>query len=342
MRLLTAVMLVALLYSSTIASAKIVFSLKENGIDNNIAGIYIMDDSGEKKTRITQGSSTTRWSPDGRQILINRGHPPEKPDGSAIYLINADGKDIRQLTGLHQVFYDSSPTFFPDGKSILFNRYNKGVRVMDLETNEVSILGDFRIGGPDISPNGKYIVYENVVLENVLRDAANIWIMNADGSNRNPLIPPAADDGLIYDRRLPRWDRYGNKIVFIERRYKPIDFPPAIVAIQQGFHYFIYDLDSKELHELEGIPEELEAVCLDWMDNSRALVFSACKRTLFERDLRIDPSFTFYRYHIANGELSVLAEHLGELESVDWIRDDAHSVLAESSLTTQWGKLKQK
>ncbi len=331
MRLLLSAILVVLLFSSTITSAKIVFSLRDAGVDKDvITGVYVMDDNGKNITLIndTQGSSTARWSPDGRQILFSRRNHPEEPTGMAIFLINTDGKKIRQLTGLNEVFYDRSPSFLPDRKSILFVRYYKGVRVMNLESNEIRVIGDFQINEPDISPNGQYIVYTEYV-PNVLRKGSNIWIMNVDGSNRSPLLPPAPDDGLIYDRRNPRWDRYGNQIVFMERRYKATKFGPGRVAISQGFHYFIYDLDSRELRELEGIPIELEAECIDWMDNDNSLVFSACKRTLFERDLRIYPPYRFYKYHIATGEISVLAEHLGEPIAVDWIRDDAHSVSSD-------------
>jgi dipeptidyl aminopeptidase/acylaminoacyl peptidase len=342
MRLLLSAILVVLLFSSTITSAKIVFSLWNEGVEK-VSRVYVMDDNGKNKTMLTdtQSSGVARWSQDGRQILFSQGDHLKGQIGRAIVLKNADDKSSRQLTGFNEGFFDRFPLFLPDRKSILFVRFSKGVRVMNLESNEIRVIGDFLIDDPDISPNGKYIVYSDF-RANVLKEVSNIWIMNADSSNRTQLLPPAPDDGFIYDRRLPRWDRYGNRIVFMERRYKVTKFPPGRVAIQQGFHYFICDLDSRELRELEGIPIELEAECIDWMDNDNSLVFSACKRTLFERDLRIYPPYSFYKYHIATGETSVLAEHLGEPISVDWIRDDAHSISQVGKLSIQWGKLKQK
>ncbi len=126
---------------------------------------------------------------------------------------------------------------------------------------------------------------------------------------------------------------------------KFMEFEPAVLAILQGVHYLIYDFKSGEVRELEGVPKELDADSIDWMDNDEALVFSACKRTLFEPDQDIYPHYRFYKYHIATGEISVLADHLGEPLSVDWISDDAHdhvyAVSRVGKLTTLWGALKR-
>lgn len=66
------------------------------------------------------------------------------------------------------------------------------------------------------------------------------------------------------------------------------------------------------MHELEGIPKELDADSLDWMDHDESLVFSACERTLFkpQPEDEILPQYRFYKYHIAIGEISVLADKL--------------------------------
>ena len=355
MRLLLATFCLVLLLFSTIASAKIVFSLRDVSIDKDVNGVYVMDDNGNNITLLsdTQGSRTARWSPDGRQILFSR--RSKGTTGRYIFLINADGNNIRQLTGLHEVSIDFFPSFLQRGKSILFVRSNEGVRVMnvmDLESGEIRKIGDldFLPVNPYLSPNGQYIVYTEHV-PNVLRKVSNIWIMNADGSNRNQMLPPAPSDGLIFDRliidrRHPRWNRYGNRIVYMERRYKATKFGPGIVAVSQGYHYFIYHLDSGELRELDGIPKELEADSIDWMDNDESLVFSACKRTLFGWDDNIYPPYRFHKYHIATGEISDLADHRGEPISVDWIRDDAHdpvyAVSRVGKLTMKWGELKRK
>ena len=356
MRILLATYCLILMPFSTIASAKIVFSLKDAGSDKDVAGVYVMDDNGMDITLFSdaQWARIVRWSPDGKQVMFCR--PTEDITGRYIFHINADGNNIRQITGLHEVSIDLYPFFFQHGKSIHFLSSNKGVygvNVMDLESGEIREIGDldFRPVNPDLSPNGKYIVYTEHVY-NISRGVSNIWIMNADGSNRKQLLPPVTRvpglvfNQLIIDRRHPRWNRYGDQIVYMERRYKFMEFEPAVLAILQGVHYLIYDFTSGEIRELEGVPKELDADSIDWMDNDEALVFSACKRTLFEPDQDIYPHYRFYKYHIATGEISVLADHPGEPLSVDWISDDAHAhvyaVSRVGKLTTLWGELKRK
>ncbi len=343
---LTTFCLLLLLFSNVV-SAKIVYSLIDDGIvGKNPNGVYVMDDNGKNITLLadTRGALSARWSPDGKHILFSRWQVPYKPQGKHIFLINADGDNIRQLTGLNDVFTDIYPSFLPHGKSILFVRNNKGARVMDLESGEIRKIGDSLLIKPDLSPDGKYIVYTEYV-PNVLKKVSNIWIMNADGSNRSPLLPSAHRDGLIIDRRIPRWARYGKRIVYMECRYKAEKFGPATVAMPQGFHYFIYDLNTRELRELDGIPKELKASSIDWMDNDKSLVFGACKilRLLERNIINVCSTYNFYKYHIGTGEIMQLADHLlGKPVSVDWIRDDAHAVSPIEKLTTQWGELKRK
>ena len=335
---------------STIASAKIVFNLLDAGSDQDVDGVYVMDDNGMDITLLngTLGAGRARWSPDGKQIMFSQNI--EGTAGNYIFLINPDGNNMRQITGPHEVSTDIYPFFFGSGKSIHFYRHNKGalvVNIMDLESGEIRKIGelDFLFTQPDLSPNGKFIVYTEPYGRSRV---SNIWIMNADGSNPKQLLPPAPSDKLIIDRRHPRWNRYGDRIVFLERRYKAVEFEPAILNISQGIHYFIYHVDSEELHELEGIPKELDADSIDWMDHDESLVFSACERTLFgpEPVENIFPQYRFYKYHITTSEISVLADHPGEPLSVDWIRDDAHdpvyAVSRGGKLTTLWGELKRK
>ena len=358
MRILLATYCLILMLFSTIASAKIVFSLKNAGSDKDVKGVYVMDDNGMDITLLSDaGAIIVRWSPDGKQVMFCGSKRTEGNTGRYIFHINADGNNLRQITRLHEVSYDYYPFYFQRGKSILFLRYIKNIsggvlNVMDLESGEIRKIGelDFLPKNPDLSPNGKYIVYTEHVY-NISRGVSNIWMMNADGSNRTQLLPPVTRvpglvfNQLIIDRRHPRWNRHGDQIVYMERRYKFMEFEPAVLAILQGVHYLIYDFKSGEVRELEGVPKELDADSIDWMDNDEALVFSACKRTLFEPDQDIYPHYRFYKYHIATGEISVLADHLGEPLSVDWISDDAHdhvyAVSRVGKLTTLWGALKR-
>ena len=60
---------------------------------------------------------TSSWSPDSRQIAFQTG-----PAGSGIYIVNADGSNLRRLSDGGDV----QPEWSPDGTRIVFERYASG------------------------------------------------------------------------------------------------------------------------------------------------------------------------------------------------------------------------
>ena len=88
-----------ILMLSTVASAKIVFDSKRDGVQ----GIYVMDDDGSNLTLLTDTLSPTfpRWSPDGKQIVFERQVHPHDTQRSHLFMMNADGTNLHQLTPPH-------------------------------------------------------------------------------------------------------------------------------------------------------------------------------------------------------------------------------------------------
>jgi Tol biopolymer transport system component len=84
-----------------------------SGID-----IYVMDAGGSEPTNLTGGgtdcwaSVSTDWSPDGSKIAFQC----NISDSEQIWVMNADGSDISQLT------FGELPSWSPDGKKIAFFR----------------------------------------------------------------------------------------------------------------------------------------------------------------------------------------------------------------------------
>ena len=63
----------------------------------------------------TSYDSAPAWSPDGRQIAFE-----STMDGDReIYVMNADGTNIRQLT--HNTLWDEGPAWSPDGTKLAFS-----------------------------------------------------------------------------------------------------------------------------------------------------------------------------------------------------------------------------
>ena len=65
------------------------------------------------------------YSPDGTQIAFRGDLDLAEPSGDEeIYVMNADGTNVRQLTS--NADFDSAPSWSPDGKRILFERAPAG------------------------------------------------------------------------------------------------------------------------------------------------------------------------------------------------------------------------
>jgi Tol biopolymer transport system component len=106
----------------------------------------------------------------------------------AIYVMNADGTDLRQLIQAPGRRWHSSPAWSSHGKRILFHAYVKDtetadshVFVVDEDGSNLQDLGQ----GCDASwsPDTKQIVF-SVAEKNPEKEQVGIWIMNADGKGR--------------------------------------------------------------------------------------------------------------------------------------------------------------
>ena len=183
--------------------------------------IYTMNVDGSNIQMVSTGGGRTTCSyffPNGRRILYSSTHGaakecPPRPDYSHgyvwpiypsydIYTARPDGSDLKQLTNTPG--YDAEATISTDGKKIVFTSMRDGdldIYTMDADGKHVRRLTTELgyDGGPFFSNDGRQIVYrayhpktpaeiarykqklaENVIEPNVFE----IWVMNADGSNK--------------------------------------------------------------------------------------------------------------------------------------------------------------
>ena len=189
-------------------------------------GIFVMNADGTGVGQLTDhpfsvqqpilsnGDYDPVWSPDGTKIAFER--ISDSCCWSAIFVMNADGTGIQQLTNNDS--YDSMPVWSPDGTKIAFAR-GKGIFVVNADGTGIQQLTDprrpkshDRDSDPVWSPDGTKMAFEG------FRDSTfgpwgpygdtQIFVMNADGTG----IQQLTDNE--YSNDDPVWSPDGTKIAF--------------------------------------------------------------------------------------------------------------------------------
>jgi TolB protein len=103
-------------------------------------------------------NSAPAWSPDGKQLAVVL----SKDGTSQVYLMNADGSNLRRLS--HSDAIDTEPFFTPDGQWIYFTSDRGGspqiyrMPVAGGDATRVTFEGDYNVS-PRISPDGKTLAF---------------------------------------------------------------------------------------------------------------------------------------------------------------------------------------
>ncbi|RLW66314.1 MAG: hypothetical protein B6D73_03735 [gamma proteobacterium symbiont of Stewartia floridana] len=208
--------------------------------------IWTMDIDGSNKTMVSpgHGAHTCAFFQPGEQQIVFastshlQGSCPKKPDLPShiryawplhpydIYRANADGSGLTALTDNPK--YDAEPIVSADGKWIVFGSQREGdfdIYRMDVDGSNVQRLTDTEgyDGGPWFSPDSTKIVWrawhptsaaekaqwqENMKQDYVQSTPLDIWVMNADGSNKIRLTDNGATNWA------PSWHPDGKRIVF--------------------------------------------------------------------------------------------------------------------------------
>lgn len=209
--------------------SKIAYTSSEEG-SNQIFVRWMESGATSSITNLTHSPGNLQWSPDGSKLLFSMSLPAEKPnlaslptppegaewtegatvidyvqykaDGnfdvleetySHIYIISAEGGAPRRLTDGN--YNHTSPTWAPDGESILFTADRSGnadldpnnaqIYEMEIESGELAQITDKRGPhySPVISPDGQYIAYLGYEDQFVGYQLTDLYIMNRDGSD---------------------------------------------------------------------------------------------------------------------------------------------------------------
>jgi Tol biopolymer transport system component len=162
-------------------------------------------------------------SPDGRTVVFSRQVPSGLPFPypamvGAIFVIGLDGGGLRQLTsGGPEGESDVEPTFYPSGRSVVFDRASGPTGEGDLYSIRLDGSGLLRLThgpareqGPTVSPSGRQIAFTcgpaggNERIEDVCS-------MRPDGTNRRLLTRKLKQGAEPFD---PDFSPSGRQIAF--------------------------------------------------------------------------------------------------------------------------------
>ncbi|MDE0300671.1 MAG: hypothetical protein OXN17_18700 [Candidatus Poribacteria bacterium] len=148
--------------------------------------IYAIGADGENEINLTQHKEpdlSPSWSPDGNEIAF-----VSMFDGGAfgshhIFVMNANGKGRRNLTGDTGLVNSFDPTWSPDGRKIafrsLFNLESYEIYVMNAEGKELERLTEESNSSmPAFSPDGSKIAFVSM-----REGGTDIYLMDANGMN---------------------------------------------------------------------------------------------------------------------------------------------------------------
>jgi Tol biopolymer transport system component len=190
--------------------------------------IFVMNADGSDQrhlTRMPGYAGQPDWSPDGQTILFTEeqaGQPTTgSPPYSDVYVINADGSGLRNLTRTPKTT-EFEAVWSPDGQHIAFNTPDGTVGTCRVFVMNADGSGKHavtpKIGGdliPSWSPDGRKLAFWN---------HGAIYLVNTNGTGQRRLASYAA-------LARPSWSPDGQKLTFVRRhnaKKLPIegDWPP--------------------------------------------------------------------------------------------------------------------
>lgn len=187
---------------------------------------------------------------------------PSAPSTNAIFAVNPDGSDLRQLTDGTQTAL--GPDVSADGSKIVYSLESDvdhaEVWVMNADgSGKHQVTSDgTRDWYPTWSPDGRTIAFRSDQTGN-----GDIYTIPATGGPETQLTTAAGLDSL------PRYSPDGTKILFHSKRNDP--HPTTCAECDEGV--FVMNADGSDQHEIVGQAGE-EDTFPNWSPDGRRIVYS--------------------------------------------------------------------
>jgi TolB protein len=233
------------------------------------AGVAVAEAGGESFQVIYRDPSRNvlgpQWSPDGARIVFGIGvfnaffngfhglflKPEDRVEGGAqVAMVDADGSGFVELTSGPN--NNAFPSMAPDGRRFVYRTFGprgSGLRIMDLETRQVTPLVEGYDNFPLWSPRGDLIMFSRLVDGDY-----EIYTIRPDGSGLKRLTHARGNDAHM------AWSPDGAHIVFASTRMGFKDEVTYTDAPQPYGEIFVMRADGSGVQQLtdnqweEGTP----------------------------------------------------------------------------------------
>jgi TolB protein len=198
------------------------------------------------------------WSPDGSRLVFS-GTNERNTEPTFVFIVNADGSGLEQLTDAGGGQADGDPAWSPDGSRIVFSRLDveghSALFILDLESRAVEEVlseryGFFQMGTPDWSPDGTRIAFTGNI-----GGKAGVFVVGADGENLTEITSLRGDDVAS----SPVWSPDGRRLAY--------DWHGDI---------YVQELDGGDVTNVTGAsvqPEALYEAAPGWSPDGEEIAF---------------------------------------------------------------------
>ena len=293
------------------------------------AEIYVMDADGGNPQNLTNhpdGDVSPSWSPDGKRIAFmsdRDGHVNMRDSPNyEIYVMDADGGNQRNLT--NHPDRDSSPSWSPDGKHIVFSSdrdndrdENIEIYVMDADGgNQERLTNNLTEDEyPSWSPDGKRIAFSarrDGHFENNFGITYEIYVMDADGQNEQRLTENRNNDWNS------SWSPDGKRIAFMSDRKGDV------------VNWDLYVMDADGGNEQRLTENRVYDSSPSWAPDGKRIAFMSNR----------DENTEIYVMDADGGNPQNLTNNPDSDGSPAWL-NSPFSVSPAGKKFTMWGRLKQ-